>query len=1042
MNNKEILNNYIIKEKTVLILKSISILLLLLSSCNIASADTSPDLIVQDITWSPTNPSLGDTVTFTTTIQNQGNGTSNAGYVYFYLDGLVTPLTSKTFTTINAGSTTTVSFTWGAQAVSHSFEAVVDKDNKIPESDETNNEKTITFSASLSDLIIQEITPSPTNPSIGDQVTFTTIIKNQGSGSSSNGRVYFYLDGSTSHLTYKDFGGLSAGASATISFTWNALSGSHTFRGLVDKDNTIPESDETNNDKTITCCSTSLSDLVVQDITWYPTNPSIGDQVTFTTIIKNQGSGSSSNNRVYFYLDGSTSHLTYKDFGGLSAGATTTVTFAWNVLSGSHTFRGLVDKDNTIPESVETNNDKTITCCATSLSDLVVQDITWSPTNPSIGETITFTTSIKNQGNGSSGNTRVFFYLDGSTNHLTYKDIGGISAGATTTVSFTWNVLSGSHTFKGIVDKDNSITESDETNNDKTITCCATSLSDLVVQDITWTPQMSSIGETITFSVIIKNQGSGSSKNGNIFFYLDDSKTHFAYKPFNGIASDYTTTVSFTWAAQGGLHSIKAIVDKENIIPESDETNNEKNITFSMVSLPDLIVENISWTPTSSSIGETITFLATIKNQGNGKSGGGKIQFYLDQATSHIALLNYNEIAIGSTSVVSFTWNAQKGAHSLKAIVDKDNTIIESDETNNEKIVSFALISPSDLKVEEFTWTPSKPSIGNPINLILTIKNQGNGRSSNGNVNFYLDNSANYFATVPFKEMLPGWETKVSSVWIAQIGMHKIKAVIVEGTEKTENDITNNEETITISALDTTPPQITLNKPKIIEYNRNNLLEEGEKLEISYGANDDSSGIASIKIFINGELASSQNYAGNFVLNTDSLSVGKYNIEVVAIDKSSNKAKENVEVNVERTGPSVYFGSTKTEVKEGENAIITLSAVNPIGNQPMKVQLILKPPSGISVYGTEWIKGAAGSYTGEFDLEPGDNVRAISIQMQVNQPGTHNIDSEIFYEVEGKRIVQRDRLSIYRPPPVILSSMEVFFNSIMEFIDNIFKKLE
>jgi len=84
---------------------------------------------------------------------------------------------------------------------------------------------------------------------------------------------------------------------------------------------------------------------------------------------------------------------------------------------------------------------------------------------------------------------------------------------------------------------------------------------------------------------------------------------------------------------------------------------------------------------------------------------------------------------------------------------------------------------------------------------------------------------------VPFKEILPGWDTKVSSVWIAQIGMHKIKAVIVEGTTKTEGDQTNNEETITISALDTTPPQITLNKPKIIEYNRNNILEREKSLK-------------------------------------------------------------------------------------------------------------------------------------------------------------------------------------------------------------------
>ncbi|HJH29023.1 MAG TPA: hypothetical protein C5S51_04935, partial [Methanosarcinaceae archaeon] len=191
----EIMRNYkIILGKIFLFLIPMSIFLfILLFTANIASAETSPDIVVQDITWSPTNPSLGDTVTFTTTIKNQGNGTSNAGQIYFYLDGLVSPLTHKSFTTINADSTTTVSFTWVAQAGLHSFKAVADKENSIPESDETNNENTVEFSStSLSDLLVQNITWSPTNPSIGEVVTFTSTIKNQGSGSSSNSRVYFY----------------------------------------------------------------------------------------------------------------------------------------------------------------------------------------------------------------------------------------------------------------------------------------------------------------------------------------------------------------------------------------------------------------------------------------------------------------------------------------------------------------------------------------------------------------------------------------------------------------------------------------------------------------------------------------------------------------------------------------------------------------------------------------------------------------------------------------------------------------------------------
>ena len=983
----------------------------------ILHAQASPDLFIQDITWTPENPSIGDIVTFSTTIANQGNVSSIGGYTHFYLDGSTSPLTYKSFTAIEAGSTASVSFTWNAQAGTHTFKGIVDVANKISEVDETNNEKTITYSSTaLSDLIVQDITWSPENPSIGETVTFTATIKNQGSGSSVANRVYFYLDGSTSQLTYKNFGGLSSGATTDVIFTWNALANDHTFRAVVDRDNSIPESDETNNEQTITFSATELPDLKVQDITWSPENPSIGDTITFTATIKNQGNGSSVGNRAYFYLDGSASQLIYKNFGGLSSGATTDVIFTWNALASDHTFRAVVDRDNSIPESDETNNEQTITFSATELPDLKVQDITWSPENPSIGDTITFTATIKNQGNGSSVGNRAYFYLDGSASQLIYKNFGGLSSGATTDVIFTWNAIAGDHTFRAVVDKTNTIPESDETNNEKTITFSSTALSDLVVENIKWTPESSSIGDSITFTTTIKNQGNGSSSNGNVHFYFDDSTTQYTYKPINGITAGSLTTVSFIWKAQPDFHTLTAIIDKNNNIDESNELNNEKNVTFSIVSLPDLIVQNITWTPGSCTIGDTVTFTATIKNQGTQKSENSIINFYFDGSNTVYTHQILPEISAGSIKKVTFTWIAQKGSHTIKAVVDKDNAVTEINEKNNEKTITFSVVSLSDLIVQDITLTPQKPSVGDTVTFSATIKNQGQGKSGKGNVYFYLDRSTTYFHTVPIKEIYPGEIAKVPCIWNAQFGSHTIRVAISEGVLKTESDQTNNEKIYTISPMDTTAPQISLNT-QINEYNKNNILEEGEKLEITYGANDDASGVNYIKLFVNDKFIDQQNSAGTFTKITNSLPMGECTIRVEAVDKASNSAEENMQITVERTGPSVYFGSTRTYIEEGDNAIITLSAVNPIGNPPMNVQLILTPSSGVSVYGTDWITGGSGQYIGEFPLNPDDGVRSISIHVHVNQPGTNYVDSKIIYEVEGERVIRLERLDLIPPPP-------------------------
>jgi outer membrane protein assembly factor BamB len=189
-----------------------------------------------------------------------------------------------------------------------------------------------------------------------------------------------------------------------------------------------------------------------------------------------------------------------------------------------------------------------------------------------------------------------------------------------------------------------------------------------------------------------------------------------------------------------------------------------------------------------------------------------------------------------------------------------------------------------------------------------------------------------------------------------------------------------------LTAADVSPPAIRIDKPTIIEYNNNELLEEGEKVEITYGANDPS-GVTSIKITLDGI--------------TLSLTVGEHTIRVEATDSKSNRGFEELLITVERTGPSVYFGTTRTTIEKGEDAIFTLSAVNPIGNPPMTIQLILKPPTGVSVTSSSFAKAGSGIYTCTQAIESGDNVRSIEVRLTGNEVGTHEIESEVYYQFRG-----------------------------------------
>jgi len=223
--------------------------------------------------------------------------------------------------------------------------------------------------------------------------------------------------------------------------------------------------------------------------------------------------------------------------------------------------------------------------------------------------------------------------------------------------------------------------------------------------------------------------------------------------------------------------------------------------------------------------------------------------------------------------------------------------------------------------------------------------------------------------------------------------------------------------TAPLTAADVSSPAIRIDKPAIIEQNNNELLEEGEKVTITYGANDPS-GVTSIKILLDGTLLESQNQAGTYTVTTNSLTTGKHVIRVEATDSKSNSGFEELHLTVERTGPSVYFGTTRTAIKKGEDAIFTLSAVNPIGNPSMAVQLILKPPSGVSVTSSSFAKAGSGIYTCTHAIESGDNVRSIEVRLTGNEVGTHEIESEVYYQFRGspKSPTRYDMLTLIVEP--------------------------
>jgi len=103
------------------------------------------------------------------------------------------------------------------------------------------------------------------------------------------------------------------------------------------------------------------------------------------------------------------------------------------------------------------------------LPDLTVTSIRLSPTSPVDGASVIFYAMVMNQGTATANNIRIDCYLDGPL--YAQGTIGSLSAGASTEVQTTtpWRATQGSHMFKWVVDPANAIAESNEFNNERSM---------------------------------------------------------------------------------------------------------------------------------------------------------------------------------------------------------------------------------------------------------------------------------------------------------------------------------------------------------------------------------------------------------------------------------------------------------------------------------------------------------------------------------------------------------------------------------------------
>ncbi|MEV0643721.1 discoidin domain-containing protein [Phytomonospora sp. NPDC050363] len=205
-------------------------------------------------------------------------------------------------------------------------------------------------------------------------------------------------------------------------------------------------------------------DLTVTGISASPASPVESDSITLSATVANIGDRSSGATNVNFYLG--TQLAGTANVAGLAAGAQTTVSASIGTkTAGSYQLTAKVDEADTVVEKNQTNNNYTrpaaLVVAPVQSSDLVAS-VAWSPGNPTAGNAVAFTVTVRNQGTvnsagGAHGITLTVRNESGATvRTLTGSVSGVINAGASASpVNLgTWTAANGRYTIRVVIAAD------------------------------------------------------------------------------------------------------------------------------------------------------------------------------------------------------------------------------------------------------------------------------------------------------------------------------------------------------------------------------------------------------------------------------------------------------------------------------------------------------------------------------------------------------------------------------------------------------------
>ena len=482
----------------------------------------------------------------------------------------------------------------------------------------------------------------------------------------------------------------------------------HTITIVVDEEGAVSEFRETNNSYTKT-----IKNLVVvrepnlnisaSDLQLNPTLPGEAEDFEITANFRNKGTGDIATPFDIKFIvteNGVEREETITVSEPLSAGQTSSKSILTRIANyGNQKVKVLLDTENIISEQSEGDNIAEGPLCL---------DFKVSPTGGIWNGNFYrdtpqhLTAVLHNLGLFTGNNVNARFYLDDIEIAATTIPTSGPLSITAITIPYIFDE-DGTFVLSVKVDDPDSNVECNEENNTYSRTIVVKPpLPDLRVisEYISPTELNPDLDEPINIFLSFENEGIMRSDAFIARVAVDDVQLGQDIEvPALNPGEDGTIAIAAPYSsATGGIRIIRGFVDPENLILESNETNNEASRAIIIGEAPNLLFTGLTSDINCPENGEMINIKATVENEGD-LGTDAEIQFYYRTDTDTIPI-ETTQISVGANSIAetNIEWTVVNNTYSLYAEI-QNTSLPEYDVLDNFISTEFCTIEQYAVKV-------------------------------------------------------------------------------------------------------------------------------------------------------------------------------------------------------------------------------------------------------------------------------------------------------------------------------------------------------